>query len=204
MTNDKVKMKDVFLSGDNNNMLLMLDYLKNDLGINEADYWNYIGYYVINVPIDEYKLALLKGKEFAFSKKIGMYWLDHYNVRRGPINSCDIAYGLLPKTLIPGEEKEAFANRNSWGYFDDHTPITILEYFDSMKNFLKVDKVIREYHFSDDALTISTLDLDYDAKSELFKEFVKKFGYGPFREIHSLTFTGEYVKEPILVKKKSI
>ena len=53
MTNDKVKMKDVFLSGDNNNMLLMLDYLKNDLGINEADYWNYIGYYVINVPIDE-------------------------------------------------------------------------------------------------------------------------------------------------------
>ena len=73
-----------------------------------------------------------------------------------------------------------------------------------MKNFLKVDKVIREYHFSDDALTISTLDLDYVAKSELFKEFVKKFGYGPFREIHSLTFTGEYVKEPILVKKKSI
>ena len=59
------EMKDVFLSSDKNNMLLMLDYIKSNLGISEADYWNYIGYYVICVPYDRYESALVNGKRFA-------------------------------------------------------------------------------------------------------------------------------------------
>ena len=196
------EMKDVFLSGDKKTMLFMLDYIKNNLGISGADYWNYIGYYVIHVPKDKYESVLFNGRNFACEEDFGIYWINHYNERRAPIAACDVGYGLLPKTLIPGEEKEEYANRDFWGYFDDRTPKTVLEYFDSMKDFLKVDKIIREYHFADDALSISPLDPDYEAKSKLFREFVEKYGYGPFREIHPLTFTGEYVKQPILVKKR--
>ena len=202
MATNTDEMKDVFMSGYKEKMLFMLDYIKNDLGISEADYWNFIGYYVIHVPKDKYESVLLNGKKFACAEDLSIYWLNYYNERRAPIAACDIGYGLLPKTLIPGEEKQEFANRDLWGYYDNHTPLTILEYFDSMKDFLKVDKIIREYHFGDDALTISPLDLDYETKSILFREFVEKFGYGPFREIHPLTFTVEYVKQPILVKKK--
>lgn len=200
----KKDMKNVFMSSSKRDMLYMLDYIKNNLGISEADYWNYIGYYVISVPKDKYESVLLSGKNFACAEDFNICWLNHYDERRGPISACDIGYGLLPKTLIPGEEKKEYADRNFWGFFDERTPKTILEYFDSMKDFLKVDKIIREYHFADDALTISPLDPDYETKSKLFNEFVEKYGYGPFREIHSLTFTGEYVKQPILVKKKTM
>ena len=50
MTIDINKKKDVFMSGDKETILYMLDYLKNTLGISEADYWNYIWYYLISVP----------------------------------------------------------------------------------------------------------------------------------------------------------
>ena len=202
MATNTDEMKDVFMSGDKNTMLFMLSYIKNNLGISEADYWNYIGYYVIQVPKDKYESVLLNGRNFAYEENFDIYWINHYNERRAPITACDIGYGLLPKTLIPGEEKKEYANRDFWGYYDDHTPKTILEYFHSMEDFLKVNKIIREYHVADDALTISSFDPDYEAKSKLFREFVEKYGYGPFREIHPLTSTGEYVKQPILVKKK--
>ena len=198
------KMKDVFMSGDKKNMLFMLDYIKNNLGVSEADYWNFIGYYVISVPYDQYENVLLNGRKFACGEDFGIYWLNHYNERRGPIAACDIGYGLLPKTSIPGEEKEENANREFWGYYDERTPKIILEYFDAMKKYLKVDKIIRDYHISNDALRISPLNYDYESKSKLFREFIEKYGYGPFKEIHPLTFDGEYVEQPILVKKKSI
>ena len=195
------KMKDVFMSGDKETMMKMLNFIKNDLGISESDYWNYIGYYVISVSPKQYKHVLLEGKKFACLNDIGMYWINHYNERRGPIAINDIGYGLLPKKIIPGEEKKEFFNKNFWGYSDDNTPKTILEYFDAMRDYLKVEKIIKTYCFADDALMISTLEEDYEKNSSLLKEFVKKYGYGPFEEIHSLSFTGECDKEPILIKK---
>ena len=194
-------MRDVFMSGDKETMLYMLGYLKDNLGISEAEYWNYIGYYVIHVPEDKYIEALVNGKKFASEENIGMYWINHYDERRAPVDSCDIGYGFLPKTLIPGEEKKKYSNRYFWGYNDHCTPKTILEYFDSMKEYLKVDSILREYNGADDALVITALDPDYYTKSELLKEFVEKYGYGPFSEIHQLTCSGKYVKQPILSKK---
>ena len=196
------EMKDVFISSDKKYILYMLDYIKNDLGIPEADYFTYCGKYVICVPKDKYESVLLNGRKFACKEEnFNIFWINHYNERRTEIGACDIGYGRLPKTLIPGEEKKQYGDRFFWGCFDDRTPRTILEYLDSMKDYLKVDKIIREYNRVDDALTISPLSPDYEEKSKLFREFVEKYGYGPFKDIHSLTFTGEYVKQPILVKK---
>lgn len=200
MTIDINQKKDVFMSGDKKTILYMLDYLKNSLGISEADYWNYIGYYVISVPHEQYELALLNGKNFACQKDMGLYWLNYYNERRSPVASIDVGYGLLPK-IVPGEQEKKYVNRNLWDYYDENTPKVILEYLNAMKDYLKVDRIKRDYHSRDDALRISPITTDYETKSQLFKEFVENNGTGPFKEIHPLTFTGEYVSSPILVKK---
>ena len=97
MATNTNEMKDVFMSGDKETMLIMLDYIKNNLGLSEADYWNYIGYYVIHVPKDEYERVLLRGRNFACEEDFGIYWIDHYNERRSPIAACDIGYGLFQK-----------------------------------------------------------------------------------------------------------
>ena len=195
--NDIDNMKDVFLSGHKEQTFKMLDYLREELNVSEADYWNYIGYYVISVPHEKYEYALLEGKKFAFQNDFGIYWLNHYNERRSPIASSDLGYGLLPK-IVPGGND----NRRLWSWCNEATPECILEYLEEMRKFLKVDEIFRDYNSSDDALTISSLSLDYEDQSKLFKDFIYEHGYGPFKEIHPLTFTGEYVKEPIYVKKK--
>ena len=51
-------------------------------------------------------------------------------------------------------------------------------------------------------MIITPLSLDYEEKSKMLREFVEKYGSGPFEKIHPLTFTGELIKAPLLVKKK--
>ena len=202
MAANNEELQNVFLTSDKEIMLLMLKYIREELNIPEADYWNFIGYNVIHVPKDQYEYVLLNGKKYACEKDWGMYWINFYNQRRSPIASYDIGYGLLPKTKIPGEEEPQYKDRSLWGRFEENTPRTILEYFKSMKKFLKIDKIIKSYIASDDAIRITPVDQDYEAKSKLFKEFVETYGYGPFREVHPLKFNGEYVKEPILIRER--
>ena len=179
------EMKDVFISSDKKYILYMLDYIKNDLGISEADYFCYAGKFVICVPKEMYENVLLNGRKFACKEEnFNIGWINHYNERRTEIGACDVGYGRLPKILIPGEEKKQYGDRFFWGCIDERTPRTILEYFDSMKDYLKVDKILREYNRVDDALTISPFSPDYDEMSKLFKEFVEKYGYGPFKTIY--------------------
>ena len=107
------------------------------------------------------------------------------------------------KYYHPDEETEKYSERTLWGYNIDRTPKMIVEYFKSMEYFLKARKLITEYCPADNAMRISPLSQDYETKSKLFIKFVEEYGYGPFSEVHQLTFTGEYVKEPILVKNKT-
>lgn len=199
---DTQKMKDVFLTGGNEQAQKILAYLKN-IGISDLDIWNYIGYYIVSVNPKEYEHALREGKKFACANDWGIYWINYYNERRGPIASSDIGYGILPQTLIPGEEKEQYADRRMWDHYDDHTPKTILEYFEVMKEYLGVTKIFRTYSIADNAITITPLSLDYERMSQLFKKFIEKYGYGPFEEVRELTFTGKLEEEPIDVKKNS-
>ena len=201
MSENIEKMKDAFLSGYKENAEAILNYLREEAGIPEAAMWNYIGYEVVSVPPEKYELALREGKKHAVDLNIGMYWLDHYNVRRSPIASSDIGYGILPKLLVPGEEREEYKDRSLWGSYDDRTPQYLLEYFDSMKSFLGVSKIFRTYNGAEDALTITPLSLDYEEQNRRLKSFVERYGYGPFETIYSLSFTGELEKPPILVKK---
>ena len=201
MAKNDENMKDVFLTSNKRDMLYMLDYLKETAQITEADYWNYIGYYVIHVPKEEYEYALKEGRRFACAEDFGIYWLDHYNKRRGPIASVDIAYAYLPDTLMSGEEQKKYRTREFW-IDDEYTPITIVKYFYSMAKFIEVDKIFREYSTADNAMTIAPLTQDYKEKSELLKKFVEEYGYGPFETIKPLTYTGELINEPMYVKKK--
>lgn len=203
MTLNNEKTKDVFLSNNKETILLMLDYLKKSLDISEAKIWNFIGYYVIEVPFKDYEKALLNGRKFACEKDIGLYWVNILNIRRGPIAACDIGYAILPNEYIPGEKENGYFDRNLWGSDVEHTPEIILDYFDSMKEYLNVDKIISKYYASDEALSITTLASDFEEKSKLFREFVENNGFGPFKEIYPLSFSGEYNKQPILVKKKT-
>ena len=66
----------------------------------------------------------------------------------------------------------------------------------------EVDKIVIKYYGGDRAVAISVISPDYEKYSELLKDFVDEYGYGPFAEIHPLTYTGEYVKEPMLTRKK--
>lgn len=190
------KVKDTLLFGDKKDMLFILDYIKKDLGVEDADYSTYLGYYVISVPPENYESVLKEVKKYACDIDMGMYWVNHYNSRRSPIGSCDVGICTLPDTLIPGEEDEKYSYRMLWDCIDEVTPRTILEYLESMRKFLKTDKIFRAYSMGD--LIIASLGLDYDTQSKLFKEFVKKYGYGPFKEIRALTYTGEIIEPPIL------
>ncbi len=197
------KMKDAFMTGDRLKANLIKWYLVNRIGISEADFWNYIGYYVISVPPEKYEEALLKVKKWASEFDIGFYWIDYYNVRRSPIASCDIGYGFLPEKLFPGEKENDLSGRRLWDDFDDRIPKDILEYLNALKNFLQVEKIFRKYNYADNAMIITPLNLDYEEKSKMLREFVEKYGSGPFEKIHPLTFTGELIKTPLLVKKKN-
>lgn len=196
------EMKDTLLFGDKKDMLFILDYIKKDLGVEDADYWCYIGYYVISVPYEEYENVLRGVKKYACDIDMGMYWVNHYNSRRSPIGSCDVGICTLPDTLIPGEEEKEYSSRILWDSIDECTPKTILEYLESMRKFLKTDRIFRAYSMGD--LIIASLGLDYDTQSKLFKEFVKKYGYGPFKEIRALTYTGEIIEPPILSMKEEV
>ena len=193
--------KDVFISNDRQNIIVMLHYVKNVLGIDEAERWNFIGKEVLCVPPANYEEVLLKGKQYAVDNNLPVCWLDYQKSVR-PINCCDIGYALLPETKIPGEDLKEYKDKHYWGLYRDHTPKTILEYFDAMKEYLNVDELYLSTNLADKAMMISPASLDYDKMSELLNEFVKEYGYGPFEEIHSLTFTGEYNKEPIATKSK--
>jgi len=201
MAKNDENMKDVFLTSNKRDMLYMLDYLKETAQITEAEYWNYIGYYVIHVPKEEYEYALKEGRKFACAEDFGIYWVDHYNTRRGPIASVDMAYAYLPDTLIPGEEMKQYRKRYFWSD-DEYTPKTLLEYFKSMSNFLEVDRICRHYNDGDKAMILSPLTQEYEEKMELLKKFIEEYGYGPFKEIQPLTYTGELIKEPMYVKTR--
>ena len=198
---DTNKMKSTFLFNEHETPEKMLEFIRNDLGVTEADIWNYIGYDIIIVPYQDYEHVLIEGKKYARQKNWGMWWVDHYNDRRGPVASIDIAYGLLPKNPIPGEEKVDYSYRRFW--FDDkYTPPYLQAYLNEMKDYLKVEKLFRDYHYADDALTLAPLSLDYEEILELMKEFINEYGYGPFRKIHPKTITGEFIKEPFKVKRR--
>lgn len=200
-TNDD-NMKDVFLSGSKKDMLYMLDHLKTECDISEADYWNYIGYYVIHVPKEQYEYALREGKKFATEEDFGMYWLDHYNVRRSPICSSDVGYALLPHKPIKGEtEKSLMASRYLWSE-DEYTPTVLKEYYKAMKEYLMVEKIYRTYNSGDDALILAPQSIDYEEQVKLFRKFVKEHGYDPFDDIHTLSFTGKLRKNSIQIKNR--
>ena len=203
MAMDINEMKEVFLTGEKEKRDFMLDYIRTVLNVSDADWYSYCGYYVISVPPENYEFVLARGKEFAAINNMSMYWLDCDNIRRAPISSCDIGYCVLPDTLIPGEEKKEYSNRFYWEYFDDRTPKTILEYLESMRAFLKTDKIYRTYNGANNFI-ISASGLDYETESELFQEFVQKYGYGPFEKIYSLSFTGKLIKPPILSMKEQL
>ena len=201
MANDIENKKDVFMSGSKEKTLFMLDYLKNNLSISDADYWNYIGYYVISVPEEAYEYALREGRKFACLEDFGIYWINHYNERRGPIGSVDIAYGLFPTILTP-TDKYRFKYRGSWDIDESRMPRDIFNYFEMMRRYLKVDRLFKTYNHSDDALTLSPLTEDYDTSSKLLKEFVERYGTGPFEVIHPLSYTGELVEDETLTLKR--
>ena len=198
-----IKMKNVFFMGDDEPRETMLEYIQDLMGISEADWFCYGGRYVIKVPAEKYEEVLRAGKEFAVETGLinRVSWVDHYDEVRYPISSCDIAYEFLPETLLPKEEEHQFKTRELW-CSDMYTPPYLLEYFDTMKNFLDVDSINRHYKFSENALIIAPNSLDYEEQMKKFKQFVEKYGCGPFDRIHPLTFTGEYESVPFQLTKK--
>lgn len=196
-------MKDVFMSGDPAPIYQLLAYIQNDLGVKEARKWNFIGYPVIDVPKDKYEYVLLHGKDYACQNNLAVCWLDHYNERRGPIDSCDIGYAFLPETKISGEDLSQYKDKTLWGVYRERTPEVIMEYFDAMKNYLQVDNLYLDTHLGDRAMRITAHSTDYDRMIVLLNEFVEKYGYGPFSEIRNLSFTGK-LEDAILNNEKHV
>ena len=197
-------MKDTFLlSGGHDISYEMLDYIQNTLGITESGLWNFIGYDVICVDPKEYERVLLAGKKYAIEKDYGMWWVNKYNERRSPIASMDIGIGLLPETMLEGEIR--YNDRESWVY-EEYTPAVVNDYLKLMQEYLgeEIIRISKDYIPKDNALRITsvTSDIDYKKYKSLLEKFIYENGYGPFTEIHPLTFTGGYVKKPFQVKKR--
>lgn len=203
MAMDINDMKDVFLFREHETADKMLKYIKEELKVKDADKWNYIGYDIISVPHKEYERVLLEGKKYAISKDYGMYWLDYYNFRRGPIASIDLGYAKLPEDRL--EDEDGRYDRYFWDD-DNYTPKSVVSYFSQMHKHFgpEIKKINREYHRGDNAIqiTLVTGNIDYEKYRKLLGEFILECGYGPFEEIHPLTFTGEYEKEAFQKVKK--
>ncbi|MBR5369946.1 MAG: hypothetical protein IK137_01430 [Bacilli bacterium] len=200
-------MKSVFITGEEDVKEDMIEYIQSELGVYDADWYNYCGRYVIEVPKDKYEEVLKAGKEYGV--EVGlincMSWLDYQDEMRYPISSCDIAYGTLPETLLPGEELgENYKIIRRFWCDDEYTPKTLLEYFNAMKKFLDVGSIERHYHLCEEdggRMIISPNSLDYEMTMKKFKEFIKTYGYGPFEVIKPLSFTGKLIDEPFQYKK---
>ncbi len=201
-TNASIEPKDVFSSPYRDVAEQMLNYIKYDLGVQTAEIWNFIGYYIISVPVNEYESVLTDGKKYACEEDLGISWIDYYDGMRYPVAAYDVGLALLPDKLIPGEQN--FFDRYSWGYSRNRTPESINNYIDDMKKYLGVDRVLLRYHSDINGIRLSPIitdQRDYETLSEEFEEFVKEYGYGPFKRISPLTITGEYINIPMKVKK---
>ena len=197
------EMKDTLLFRDRETAIEMFKFIQEKLAISDANMRNFIGYEIISVNSKEYERVLLEARKYAIEKDYGMFWIDYYDERRSPIASMDIGYGMLPESLLDGEKKRN--DRHLWT-FEKRRPSILNKYLGLMKKHLG-DEIIRidvEYRGADNALVITsvTKDVDYDKYNKLLAEFIAEYGYGPFTEIHPLTFTGKYVEEPFQFIKK--
>ncbi len=196
-------MKKVFITKDIATRDKLIEYIYDSLGIKEVNWSDYKNQYAIKTSQETYEEVLKNGKQFACEKGLiyYLYWVNYYDELRSPVSSCDIAYGYLPKILLPKEEQDQFKNRSQW-CSDKYTPPYLLEYFEAMEEFLGVDTINRTYKDGEDALIIAPNDTQYEEQMQKFKQFIEKYGYGPFDRIHPLTFTGKQIDEPFQYTKK--
>ncbi len=190
-----MEMKSVFLArNDYDGAATMVRYLQDDLGIAEAKTDTCIAGRLVDVPIERYEEALINGKEYAICNNLGLAWMNCNGTPR-PLNSVELAYGILPKKNFLFEKSDY--NRLEWNYDKKKIPVVVRGYLELLKRYIGSNDLFVEYNLNNNALTIASSGLDYDTKHELLEEFIQLFGYGPFLDIHSLDITGEYVEESI-------
>lgn len=198
---NKDGMKGVFLSIYPDIAKKMVDYLQS-VGIESAYYYDSIGKKIVDVPFEQYEFALEEGRKYACREDFGIDWVSIYSERRYPIASTDIGFGVLPHKLLKDESIVHYGNRELW-FDDNYVPNSFFEYFDNMKKYLEVEKIIRSCHKYNDheALRFSSLSINHDEQNQLLQEFIYDNGYGPFIKIYPITTMGELVKEPFQLKK---
>jgi hypothetical protein len=190
---DKQDMQDVFML-ETKTKDEVLRYIQDVLKI-EADSYKYIGKEVICVDPSQYIEVLKRCKEFILNNKIkDVNWLD-YKGRAYPALSSIIAYASLPKHKIVGENKPGFTDRLLWS-FDEYTPRYLMEYLEAMKEYLKVEQIIRDYIDYQNEMIISSLSIEHKEQMKLIGEFIKEYGYGPFDKIYPSSYIGKKVDEP--------
>ena len=191
-------MKPAYMFAGQDNASIMLDFIKDRMGVEDADWSTYCGRYVIYVDPKKYKKIITIGRTMAARNNWkDICWLDEYGIIRSAIGTCDVAYAYLPKGEVEGEELCGF--RKAWGYDDKQTPKILLDYFKSMADYLQVP-LIREYNTADNAITLSPRDTDYEYQEEMIRQFIEKNGYGPFESIYPLTTTGKLIRKPFKIK----
>ena len=198
---DNNGMKGVFLSNYSDIAKKMVDYLQS-VGIESAYYYDSTGKKIVDVPFEQYEFALEEGRKYACREDFGIDWVSIYSERRYPIASTDIGFGVLPHKLLKDESIAHYGNRELW-FDDNYVPNSFFEYFDNMKRYLEVEKIIRSCHKYNDheALRFSSLSINHDEQNQLLQEFIYDNGYGPFIKIYPITMTGELVEEPFQLKK---
>ena len=207
MAMDINDMKDVFMFADRESAPKMLDFIQNDLNIKESGEWNYIGYDVVSVDPDKYEYVLREGKRFALENGISAWWLDCRTSRRWPVNSVDIGWAVLSDNIsISVDEAERIGNKEFWD-MDEHAPQVLIDYCNNMKEYLHVHFIKRTRAWEDEnkmAFVLSAGTLDFEGSQELLREYIRKYGLGPFDKIETLTYTGDFTNELIIPKRRKI
>ena len=195
------ELKCIFISDNPESIDKMYHYLKGDLLIAETEKEEWLVYNRISVPKRTYEWALRNGRNYAYAEKLGIEWVNYDGDKR-PSATMDMACAILPDTLLPGEELHNYSERYHWD-LDKNTPPYLLSYLSSMERYVCISGIIRAIKREcwGNKVYLMPYGIDYDEKRKLLEEFIEKYGYGPFKTIYPLKYTGEQEIEPFQLKK---
>lgn len=183
-----------FASNNQDSTDKVMDYLINDLNIEETTGININKEYFILVLKENYSKAVTLGNQYILKNNIkDIFWVDPsgFLEKSGYLEICYMVFSKYRKGNI------------LWG-LDENLPKDIYSYLKQLKEYIGVD-VFQEYFENDyeNGLILKTKGTDYNDYMNKLVKFVRYNGLGPFKEIVPMTKYGAPLKENTNKKKKS-
>lgn len=165
-----------------------MDYLIDELGLNDATGIKIKEDYFIVVLKENYKKAVVLGNQYITKNNIhDMFWIDPYGkpIKCGYLNVCYMQF--------PDDRK----GNALWG-IDDYLPKDIYHYLKEFKQCFGVGDFVFQEYFSNDyenGFHITVRGMDYNKYMNDIVKFIRFHGFGPFSSIVPMTQYGAFMEE---------